>query len=172
MKQQLFIKKKTPSYQIEVLENIKEVLKLKKRSHREVLTICEEILKYGKSNKEIIKEHNLTKGIRAYQYIIKKSTMGEYSFSNIKKYYYLDNPEKLIKKIRKGTRTKNNIIGLKLRYEILERDNFRCITCGATPKKEKLHIDHIIPYSKGGKTTKNNLRCLCERCNIGKGDLI
>ena len=61
----------------------------------------------------------------------------------------------------------------KLRYEILKRDGFRCQICGATANDGvKLHVDHIYPVSKGGKTVPENLRTLCERCNMGKGDSI
>ncbi|MCK5127959.1 MAG: HNH endonuclease [candidate division Zixibacteria bacterium] len=56
-----------------------------------------------------------------------------------------------------------------LRYEILKRDGFKCKLCGATREDDKLNIDHIKPISKGGKTIKENLRTLCQRCNSGKG---
>lgn len=57
-----------------------------------------------------------------------------------------------------------------LRYDILKRDGFRCVLCGATAKDgAKLHVDHIYPVSKGGKTEPDNLRTLCESCNRGKG---
>lgn len=58
-----------------------------------------------------------------------------------------------------------------LRWDIMKRDNFRCVRCGATADDGvKLHVDHIIPVSKGGKTIPSNLRTLCERCNLGKRD--
>jgi len=63
-------------------------------------------------------------------------------------------------------------IRLGLRYEVLRRDRFRCVSCGASPATDSgcvLHVDHIIPYSRGGKTTLRNLRTLCEKCNLGKG---
>lgn len=63
-------------------------------------------------------------------------------------------------------------ISLSLRYRVLCRDHFRCVICGATPATEvgvTLHIDHIVPWSKGGKNTEENLRTLCLRCNLGKG---
>lgn len=61
----------------------------------------------------------------------------------------------------------------KLRYSILKRDGFRCKICGRTAADGvKLHIDHIIPVSKGGESTPDNLRTLCETCNLGKGDEI
>lgn len=59
-----------------------------------------------------------------------------------------------------------------LRYKVLERDHFRCVLCGrspATDSRVQLHIDHIKPYSKGGKTEMSNLRTLCSKCNLGKG---
>lgn len=58
-----------------------------------------------------------------------------------------------------------------LRYDILKRDNFKCQICGSTAQDGvKLHVDHIVPVSKGGKTVKSNLRTLCDRCNLGKSD--
>lgn len=65
------------------------------------------------------------------------------------------------------------LVNDRLRYEVMQRDGFRCQLCGATQADGyKLHVDHIIPVSKGGKTEMNNLRTLCERCNMGKGDRI
>lgn len=58
-----------------------------------------------------------------------------------------------------------------LRYDILRRDGFRCQICGRTQADGvKLHVDHIIPIAKGGKTVKSNLRTLCDQCNLGKRD--
>lgn len=58
-----------------------------------------------------------------------------------------------------------------LRYKILKRDQFRCCICGATVADGvKLHVDHILPVSKGGKTIESNLRTLCQHCNLGKSD--
>ena len=64
-------------------------------------------------------------------------------------------------------------IGLQLRFKVLKRDNFKCCACGALPAKDpsvELHIDHIVPWSKGGETTFDNLQTLCSKCNIGKSD--
>jgi hypothetical protein len=63
-------------------------------------------------------------------------------------------------------------IPLKIRIKVLERDKFRCVFCGKSPATDigvKLHIDHIVPFSKGGKTTLDNLQTLCYECNLGKG---
>ncbi len=66
-------------------------------------------------------------------------------------------------------------INLRLRFKIMQRDNFKCCACGASPAKDpsiELHIDHIIPWSKGGETTIDNLQTLCSKCNLGKSDLV
>ncbi|MGA2031903.1 MAG: HNH endonuclease [Thermoguttaceae bacterium] len=63
-------------------------------------------------------------------------------------------------------------ISLSLRYKVLLRDKFRCVACGRSPAKDadvELHVDHIIPWSRGGQNTESNLRTLCFDCNLGKG---
>lgn len=61
----------------------------------------------------------------------------------------------------------------RLRYLILKRDGYKCQICGRTQEDGvKLHVDHIIPVSKGGETKMENLRTLCEDCNLGKGDML
>ena len=70
-------------------------------------------------------------------------------------------------------KSKSRVITDKLRYTVLKRDNFKCTACGASPAKDpsiELHVDHIIPWSKGGETIIENLQTLCSRCNLGKGD--
>lgn len=58
-----------------------------------------------------------------------------------------------------------------LRYDIMKRDGFRCAICGRTADDGvKLHVDHIKPISKGGLTVPENLRTLCQDCNLGKSD--
>lgn len=59
------------------------------------------------------------------------------------------------------------------RFRILVRDGFRCKSCGASPLIQpgvELHVDHILPWSKGGETTDDNLESKCKQCNLGKGN--
>lgn len=70
--------------------------------------------------------------------------------------------------------TTNRNINLRLRFKVLLRDNFKCRICGASPAKDpgvELHVDHIVPWSKGGETVIDNLQTLCSKCNLGKSDL-
>ena len=58
-----------------------------------------------------------------------------------------------------------------IRYDVLKRDGFKCVLCGRSAQDGvKLHVDHILPVSKGGKTEMSNLRTLCQTCNMGKRD--
>lgn len=54
----------------------------------------------------------------------------------------------------------------RVRLAVSERDQFRCVECGAT---QDLTLDHIYPWSLGGKDTVDNLRLLCRSCNSSKG---
>lgn len=58
-----------------------------------------------------------------------------------------------------------------MRYDVLRRDGFKCVRCGrGSADGVKLHVDHIVPVSRGGKSTMDNLQTLCEDCNCGKGN--
>lgn len=59
-------------------------------------------------------------------------------------------------------------ISLKVRFEILKRDNFHCVLCGQDARETKLVIDHIIPVTKNGTNDTANLRTTCMACNHGK----
>ena len=74
-----------------------------------------------------------------------------------------------------------------LRVAVYERDQYMCVECGAGALRPDgydgrkalavtgaalvyLHIDHIIPRSKGGAVDHvDNLQTLCEPCNLSKG---
>lgn len=66
-------------------------------------------------------------------------------------------------------------INWRMRAKVLIRDACICKMCGDSPAKNPdavLHVDHIVPWSKGGETVEENLQTLCAVCNIGKSDLI
>lgn len=71
-------------------------------------------------------------------------------------------------------RTTGRDPSLRLRWHVLQRDRFTCCACGASPALTlgvELHVDHIVPWSKGGETALKNLQTLCSACNLGKSNL-
>jgi DNA-directed RNA polymerase subunit RPC12/RpoP len=63
-------------------------------------------------------------------------------------------------------RRKKRRIPRRLAKLVFERDAYRCVTCGA---HIDLTVDHIVPESKGGPTTLENLQTMCRSCNSKKG---
>ena len=56
------------------------------------------------------------------------------------------------------------------RRNIFERDKNTCQYCGRRFAKTELSIDHVIPQSRGGRDTWENLALACLKCNVRKGD--
>ena len=56
------------------------------------------------------------------------------------------------------------------RRAIYRRDGYRCQYCGRKPGTSELTIDHILPSSRGGKTTWGNCCLACVACNSLKAD--
>ena len=63
------------------------------------------------------------------------------------------------------------------RWYVMGRDRETCVYCGwhqgsfapgSGPRS--IHVDHIVPFSRGGEPTRENLVCSCSRCNLYKGD--
>lgn len=70
---------------------------------------------------------------------------------------YSDEPTPVARRKAFGTATRN---------QITLRDGARCARCLRT---DDLHIDHVVPLSRGGSNDINNLRFLCRACNLHKG---
>ncbi len=80
--------------------------------------------------------------------------------------------EQLPSAAQEGIRDKREI-SLGLRFRVLHRDRFKCTLCGDSPSVNPicvLHVDHIVPWSKAGRTAIDNLRSLCGSCNVGRGN--
>lgn len=95
-----------------------------------------------------------------YDDIIKGLDMAEMELRKRKNFEYMREQERA-----KMTRS--------MRYDVFVRDKFQCRICGASREDGiKLHVDHIYPIARGGKTIMSNLQTLCEDCNVGKWDKV
>jgi hypothetical protein len=57
------------------------------------------------------------------------------------------------------------------RWRVFQRDGWKCVSCGRGSEDDViLHVDHIVPRSKGGKDELDNYQTLCHLCNIGKSN--
>jgi 5-methylcytosine-specific restriction endonuclease McrA len=64
-----------------------------------------------------------------------------------------------------------NVVRAGMRWQVFERDEFKCVACGKSAQNGAiLHVDHILPRSKGGKEEMDNYQTLCHLCNIGKSN--
>ena len=56
------------------------------------------------------------------------------------------------------------------RFNVFLRDRFSCQFCGEDFPTHDLTFDHLIPRSRGGRTTWENVVTACSPCNLAKGD--
>ena len=103
-------------------------------------------------------------------------TIGEYHYS----YEQIEERDKKLREInyectlnKYHSKNQRKLVTQNLRKEIMERDNYTCQKCGKyMPDEVGLHIDHIIPVSKGGKSIPSNLQVLCSKCNGKKSNKV
>lgn len=58
-----------------------------------------------------------------------------------------------------------------VRKQVLMRFNYTCANCGhRDPLRKTLNVDHIVPMSRGGTNSVDNLQALCKTCNSSKGN--
>jgi hypothetical protein len=72
---------------------------------------------------------------------------------------------------RKSAAGQRALMTTRLRNAIKARDNYTCQHCAISLAAEPhllLEVDHMIPVSKGGLSTPDNLQTLCWRCNRTK----
>ena len=55
------------------------------------------------------------------------------------------------------------------RFNIYARDNCTCQYCGKKFPRQELNLDHVVPRSRGGTSTWENVVCSCQNCNWRKG---
>lgn len=116
-----------------------------------------------------ISKHKISR--RTAQRVVKRYSGGKINFRDLKNAYVYNVPKNLFNMFKKRNGSKKrDVIKPRLRWEILSINDFKCVKCGRSSKEIILHVDHIIPISRGGKTEKSNLQSLCSECNFGKGN--
>jgi len=146
--------------------------------------------KYKVTDKEVI-EHYLT----VAKYVKKRPTKKDYdkyhaevkkgpNFTLITSRWTASKFHTLVWEYTQGKRTLHDIsaakqtkrkpISARMRAQILERDRYTCVKCGAKPidGDVQLHLNHRLPVSKGGKNSLENLETTCQDCNLGMSDKI
>lgn len=58
------------------------------------------------------------------------------------------------------------------RFNVFARDKNTCQYCGKRFPRPELNLDHVIPRSRGGLSTWENVVCSCFTCNREKGGLL
>jgi 5-methylcytosine-specific restriction endonuclease McrA len=66
---------------------------------------------------------------------------------------------------------KKSRIPSSLRKAVIDRDGYFCVYCDDDLTDGEIHLDHIIPESRGGPTSYENLQVTCRKCNTAKGVL-
>jgi 5-methylcytosine-specific restriction endonuclease McrA len=56
------------------------------------------------------------------------------------------------------------------RFNVFLRDSFECQYCGIAERSEDLTFDHVVPRSRGGRTSWTNVVTACQSCNLHKGN--
>ena len=86
---------------------------------------------------------------------------------------YKKNTPEFIKLFKEKSTSKGRQINERTRLKIFKRDSYACVICGKSPATYRgitLHLDHKIPFSKGGDNSIDNLRTLCAKCNLARGN--
>jgi len=108
---------------------------------------------------------------RSIQRTIKSASIKQFGKSktrNIGDAFHLAIARGRVKWAYKSLKYKRHTLSLKLRFEVLERDNYKCVFCGHNANDRLIEVDHIVPICEGGLSVISNLRTLCNFCNKGK----
>jgi 5-methylcytosine-specific restriction endonuclease McrA len=123
--------------------------------------LLEHLVTVFSSNREWVKNlRSAPDGMAQFKKEVERRTRSKWDVENIAKLY-----KRVIQATEKHYRqpiTNEELLRLLINAPL------KCAKCGKTPPEVKLHIDHIFPASKGGNSKFENLRYLCEKCNLSK----
>ena len=78
-------------------------------------------------------------------------------------------PEPLVIRLTRYVRLPHRSVPA-TRAGVMLRDAYTCQYCGMTPGRYELTVDHVVPRSKGGGHSWENLTTACKACNYKKGN--
>ncbi len=78
-------------------------------------------------------------------------------------------PEPLVIRLTRYVRLPHRTVP-PTRTTVMLRDAYTCQYCGATPGRDQLTVDHVVPRSRGGDHSWENLVTACKPCNHRKGN--
>jgi 5-methylcytosine-specific restriction endonuclease McrA len=83
---------------------------------------------------------------------------------------YTSVPVPLVIRLVYYVRIPHPVVLAPTRRSVALRDNFTCQYCGSTPGRGLLTLDHVLPRSRGGQTSWENVVAACRACNMRKGN--
>lgn len=83
---------------------------------------------------------------------------------NPSKYIFYSKKRNRLKRCSGGTHSFEEWVALKVKYDLT------CVGCNKKEPEISLTEDHIIPLTKGGTDSIDNIQPLCSRCNSIKGN--
>lgn len=89
--------------------------------------------------------------------------------AEIRKRHYLKHADALRAKAREAKAREDYLSHREARFVIYDRDAGRCHLCGKKVSRDNFHLDHLIPRSKGGVTSPENLAVSHPGCNQRRG---
>ncbi len=83
--------------------------------------------------------------------------------------FIVTTPRFLERGVRDGEKKLRRKLSKGLRFDVMNRDGFRCRYCGSSQADGAvLHVDHVVAVSRGGTNDIGNLVTACLDCNLGK----
>ncbi len=127
--------------------------------------LLEQLVAMFSENKQWVdKLKSLPDGMAQFKEAVEKRTRMKWDVENIAKLY-----ERVTQATEKHYRKPITYEEL---LRLLINSPLRCSnpSCGKAPPEVRLHIDHSFPASKGGDSRYENLKFLCEKCNLAKSN--
>lgn len=127
--------------------------------------LLEHLVATFSSNKEWISKLRVAKdGMAQFREEVERRTRLKWDVENVAKLY-----DRVLRASEKHYRRPITYEEL---LRLLINSPLKCanLECSKAPPEVKLHIDHVFPASKGGGSKFENLRFLCQNCNLSKSD--